>query len=104
MKPSNPTINLQGWALTINNDDEYSCWVQFKSAEFVADSNDGNLTHYRLHGVNQAISEDREAMFTVWEVRCITYTNELPTFWLPEDAGDYVGVYYFDRFDEIRQK
>ena len=103
MKPSNPIINISGWALVINDEDEYSCWVQFKSAEFIAD-NKGNLTHYLLHGTNRMITEDGMPFFSLWDVRCITYTDELPTFCLPEDAGRHVGVYYFERFDEICQK
>jgi hypothetical protein len=56
-----------------------------------------------LRGTNKLISEDGMPFFSFWDVRCITYTDELPTFWLPEDDGRNIGVYYFDRFDEIRQ-
>lgn len=107
MKTINPTINIQGWALVTDPDLEYPAWVQFRSAEFVANDT-GDLVAYRFRGVNPAISEDKQAYWHWTDIAIITYSVERPLHWLAD--ADEIIVYEFEKIastnheEEIRRK
>jgi len=108
MKTINPIINHQGWALVTDPDLDNPAWVQFTSAEFVANKT-GDLVAYQFRGVNRTISEDGMAYWHWTDIALLTYSVERPLHWLAD--ADEVTIYGFEtitwtnrREDELREQ
>ena len=100
-KRTNPIINQQGWALVTDPDLDYPAWVQFTSAEFVANKT-GDLVAYQFRGVNRTISEDGMAYWHWTDIAIITYSVERPLHWLADH--DEITVYGFETITSTNRR
>ena len=100
-KRTNPIIHQQGWALVTDPDLDNPAWVQFKSAEFVANDT-GDLVAYQFRGVNRTISEDGMAYWHWTDIAIITYSVERPLHWLADH--DEITVYGFETITSTNRR